>query len=360
MPLIYGEGEQAFTRLQLEIMKRSTDHSLFAWTVDKTSMSPAQALAHLQRVLATSPDEFRNLGGILSSVPTPDTSAYEMTNLGLRITLPCSKSKDSDGKILAHLNCKVDVTDDEVVGIWLANVRGEDGQYVGQFFRVQHDVVIHTRESWNRNPKPTSLYIIQPKSSLTHPLVDSVDHPRTWSLDYSDLFKAGYLLEAYSAGHEDFQVSHQKGIRISFVLGNPWVSTWPSVIFFKHLARAARVWIAIGFDWGRPWAIIDGSLDMKDTPEIILKDHQLDEVNKRWEDGNLVEHTFPKTVFEDETLNLTVKRAIFFGPHRIHDEDCCIGPQKARAGGVSFGPKAGETHAIIPGRYKVQPISSSW
>lgn len=49
---------------------------------------------------------------------------------------------------------------------------------------------------------------------------------------------------------------------------------------------------------------------MKDTPEVILKDHPLDKANKRWEDGNLVEHTLPKTVFEDETLTLTVKRGI--------------------------------------------------
>ncbi|PMD18551.1 HET-domain-containing protein [Hyaloscypha hepaticicola] len=31
MPLIYGEGANAFLRLQLEIMKATTDHSLFAW-----------------------------------------------------------------------------------------------------------------------------------------------------------------------------------------------------------------------------------------------------------------------------------------------------------------------------------------
>jgi hypothetical protein len=31
MPLLYGEGSKAFTRLQEEIAKQSTDHSLFAW-----------------------------------------------------------------------------------------------------------------------------------------------------------------------------------------------------------------------------------------------------------------------------------------------------------------------------------------
>ncbi|PMD35041.1 hypothetical protein L207DRAFT_467965, partial [Hyaloscypha variabilis F] len=31
MPLLYGEGSKAFKRLQEEIIKQSTDHSLFAW-----------------------------------------------------------------------------------------------------------------------------------------------------------------------------------------------------------------------------------------------------------------------------------------------------------------------------------------
>ena len=31
MPLIYGEGPRAFERLQEEVMKTSTDHSLFSW-----------------------------------------------------------------------------------------------------------------------------------------------------------------------------------------------------------------------------------------------------------------------------------------------------------------------------------------
>jgi hypothetical protein len=31
MPLLYGEGEKAFTRLQEEIMRSNYDHSLLAW-----------------------------------------------------------------------------------------------------------------------------------------------------------------------------------------------------------------------------------------------------------------------------------------------------------------------------------------
>src|SRR5580700_5948612 len=49
MPLLYGEGERAFTRLQEEIIKVSDDYSLFAWKFENHS-----------GLLATSPSAFLN------------------------------------------------------------------------------------------------------------------------------------------------------------------------------------------------------------------------------------------------------------------------------------------------------------
>ena len=37
MPLLYGEGRRAFLRLQLEIIRKSDDESIFAWTTIDTS-----------------------------------------------------------------------------------------------------------------------------------------------------------------------------------------------------------------------------------------------------------------------------------------------------------------------------------
>ena len=146
MPLIYGEGEQAFKRLQLEIMKSSTDHSLFAWTSKETFQGGG--------VLATSPDEFRIVGGILRSVPTLGTPAYEMTNRGLRITLPCSKIKGLSHQLFAHLNCKVDGFDDRLVGIYLTEARDEDGQYLGQFFRTWRHTIYQDPAPGLKIPRP--------------------------------------------------------------------------------------------------------------------------------------------------------------------------------------------------------------
>ena len=60
------------------------------------------------------------------------------------------------------------------------------------------------------------------------------------------------------------------------------------VIFFKQPDKAARIWVALYPFERKLWALIDGSIDEKDTPELILKDQRLDEANKRWDGGEIV------------------------------------------------------------------------
>jgi len=78
MPLLYREGERAFTRLQEEIIKVSDDHSLFAW---KSSEKHGG-------LLATSPAAFFNSGKIIPFNP-PSTSSGPITvnNKGIHLKL---------------------------------------------------------------------------------------------------------------------------------------------------------------------------------------------------------------------------------------------------------------------------------
>jgi hypothetical protein len=82
MPLLYGEGSNAFYRLQLEIMKQSDDESIFAW-------SEAEWQSHQESgLLAYSPAAFKDSGNIRLSRSKRGTGApYSMTNKGLQITL---------------------------------------------------------------------------------------------------------------------------------------------------------------------------------------------------------------------------------------------------------------------------------
>lgn len=84
MPMLYGEGENAFRRLQEEIIKVSNDQSLFAWGSEFENWGEAVGL------LAKSPSQFRNSGNIVPYNSGQDIS-YAITNTGLRIALPLSK-----------------------------------------------------------------------------------------------------------------------------------------------------------------------------------------------------------------------------------------------------------------------------
>jgi ankyrin repeat protein len=95
MPLLYGEGKRAFTRLQQEILSLSDDQSLYAWNAyQHIENDPDQ----LYGLLAESPSQFRDAGGIQ---PLPPSSIYEsapsdMTNHGLRVQLYLRLLDDAD------------------------------------------------------------------------------------------------------------------------------------------------------------------------------------------------------------------------------------------------------------------------
>ncbi|KXX76905.1 Vegetative incompatibility protein HET-E-1 [Madurella mycetomatis] len=81
MPLLYGEGKRAFTRLQEEIMKSSCDHSLFAWKAPRESRTTYRGL------LAESPQEFFDSDDFYDRMTDHD-SPYSQTNLGINLTIP--------------------------------------------------------------------------------------------------------------------------------------------------------------------------------------------------------------------------------------------------------------------------------
>jgi hypothetical protein len=78
MPLLYGEGERAFTRLQEEIMKVSDDYSLFAWKSSEKHSG----------LLAASPAAFFNSSEILPFNPSSTLSgAITVNNKGIHLKL---------------------------------------------------------------------------------------------------------------------------------------------------------------------------------------------------------------------------------------------------------------------------------
>ena len=81
MPLIYGEGQKAFTRLQEEIIKRSTDQSILAWDQRSTYMYPQRKPS----VLASSPRDFPRIYEYESETMLFDRNHHTITNKGLLV-----------------------------------------------------------------------------------------------------------------------------------------------------------------------------------------------------------------------------------------------------------------------------------
>jgi hypothetical protein len=78
MPLLYGEGERAFYRLQLELLKISDDESLLAWSFNDENGMPATT-----GPLATSPAYFRSSGDIVRRHFSTGRPPLSMTARGL-------------------------------------------------------------------------------------------------------------------------------------------------------------------------------------------------------------------------------------------------------------------------------------
>lgn len=102
MPLLYGEHDQAFIRLQEEILKTTHDHSIFAWDEQKPgqqSYERARLLAHLPRCFAGCEDVVTWSSG--TELP------FTVTNMGLDITfLHPSDSTDVPDESTAILQCR--------------------------------------------------------------------------------------------------------------------------------------------------------------------------------------------------------------------------------------------------------------
>jgi hypothetical protein len=134
MPLLYGEGRNAFIRLQLEILRTSDDETVFAWD----GISDADT-----GLLAPSPAEFRNSADIRRITFDKDRPEYAMTNKGLRMALLLGKEtvlhtvyrrQARSDVYLAPLNCTRDL-EGHPLAIYLKKDADGEGNETNRFAR---------------------------------------------------------------------------------------------------------------------------------------------------------------------------------------------------------------------------------
>ncbi len=106
MPLLYGEGERAFQRLQEEIVKITDDDTIFAWKAETSTFATWRSL------FATSPAEFIDSGDFVPASGITNSQSHFISNKGLQIQLPLLKRKSvekgwrSKTEFIAALKCR--------------------------------------------------------------------------------------------------------------------------------------------------------------------------------------------------------------------------------------------------------------
>ena len=147
MPMLYGEGKNAFRRLQLELIRMTNDHSVFAWDRRDVGWSGS--------VLADDPSDFRDCEDIvkmepdeyldalkeatledeLHTIPQEPLHTYSVTNAGIQIWLPLNRSRGSDSLFEAKLACRRSL-DSSPITIMLVSFKSNYYRYFGHFQTV--------------------------------------------------------------------------------------------------------------------------------------------------------------------------------------------------------------------------------
>jgi len=115
IPLLYGEGEKAFMRLQLEIIRKSDDDSIFAWELE--SYEELNGHPKENGMLASRPSRFKSSRYVEKFGSHQEQTygyPYTMTNRGLCFETDegketCSVSDPGSGKLELYwqLSCVV-------------------------------------------------------------------------------------------------------------------------------------------------------------------------------------------------------------------------------------------------------------
>ncbi|QRD82224.1 heterokaryon incompatibility protein-domain-containing protein [Aspergillus flavus] len=158
MPLIYGEGQKAFLRLQEEIIKRYNDHSIFAWIIQNKLGSAKKHDDSVSRsgILALSPAAFSGCGSIISFPIGGHSSPFNVTNQGVQIRLPISNGD----KCYALLECQHRNNPTTILALPVRQSRK------CFYERVEENPISVDHRTWGRWPKKDIFLSLRPQFDL--------------------------------------------------------------------------------------------------------------------------------------------------------------------------------------------------
>lgn len=256
MPMLYGEGERAFFRLQGEIAKDTNDLSIFAW----------KAAAEDQKyhgIFAASPAEFRDCGGVQLIDSTAYSPEYSVGNKGMRIHTEVPSGL-GDAPVL-KLNCKAG-SEGLPISIWMRHHGGD------VYSRTRSHEYCLIREYPLSHYQKTTIYILKQLDALrSRDLETSHCHAFVFRQNFNT---ALFVREP----HFPFLASpiEPKGswFRTRYVLHTQGVDEFHGFAYFSPLMQGddmveelqmAGEWFMVAFgkykDDDKPWIAVQGKDD---------------------------------------------------------------------------------------------------
>ncbi|KAE9381065.1 HET-domain-containing protein [Stipitochalara longipes BDJ] len=213
IPLLYGEGDKAFTRLQEEIVKQTQDQSVFAWGFNLT---PSRGYSG---IFARSPDDFEGCRSVVSRMDYSLSVPSQMTNKGLQIRFQVWSNKACLDFVYGGIECT-----DDIGGI---------GTLIIPLIPLQNKSVGDGDVFWR---PPNSIPIRISSGSHSHSRSVHLDHyprlPKTWKYKLITL----YLMR--DMDFVEFASPVPRPLRMNFTIkGIP--SLHPSTLLeiFPHTCR---------------------------------------------------------------------------------------------------------------------------
>ncbi|KAI1263688.1 HET-domain-containing protein [Xylariaceae sp. FL1019] len=206
MPLLYGEKERAFFRLQQEIIKVSDDQSILAWDLEESHVNDSEA-AKCVRALALTPSMFRYCGSIIRDDEL-GASPFSVTNLGISLKIPLMETL-SPRTVFARLNCSRELRG------WNA---ASDDTSLGSRIRLHVWIALH----YNGNRDYFRVHAPVPKIHPADYYEDKIQKPSTHiflQIDASHSRRPMYLTEHLGVPFPTNNLSGTSGIVVSIGSG---------------------------------------------------------------------------------------------------------------------------------------------
>ncbi|KFY10405.1 hypothetical protein V491_07660 [Pseudogymnoascus sp. VKM F-3775] len=246
MPMLYGEGEKSFVRLQEEIIKDTNDLTLFAWQAAESNQGATEPPAPLKYrgILAKSAAEFVNSGNIVPISDHRFNDEFVVTNKGLRINAGLATG-DSKNYILG-LNCSTSEHPNQRIGIYLRH-------HGPSLYARDKPQELAIRGEQDSSMYPKIIYVSKNIANLATSA--SVDQARRHAIHCRQGFENGSFIDARPDSLWD------KENRLYLTHGLP---SFAGILYFKPDSIPNTLIIACAMpDNSPPWAVFLDEWEME-------------------------------------------------------------------------------------------------